>query len=227
MANELNSYWTQQEQVRNYFDGDAFQRWASISKGESKNFAQRKLIEGRQAIHRCLLDWIGPVAGKRIIDAGCGAGFLAEILAEQGAIVKGIDISTKMIEMASARNRGRDNLAFEVSDLVSEKGNYDILISMDVLIHYPLADLPALLEHTLGRARERAYITFAPSTAWFRFLKSVGERMSGSSRTTSAYLHPISEIHSILNKLGYQSTRQELVSNIIYNAMLLEIKPKR
>ncbi|MTV48491.1 magnesium protoporphyrin IX methyltransferase [Heliobacillus mobilis] len=227
MANEVNSYGTQKEQVRQYFDGDAFQRWAAISKGESKNFAQQKLIEGRQAIHRCLLDWIGPIKGKRLIDAGCGAGLLSETFADQGAIVKGIDISQKMIQMAQNRNQGRDNLEFEVSDLLSACGEYDILVSMDVVIHYPLSDMPKLLGHILSLTKERAYISFAPSTAWFRFLKMIGERMSGSSRTTSAYLHPMTDIERILNELGYEITREKLVSNIIYNSMLLEIKPKR
>ncbi|QGG48732.1 magnesium protoporphyrin IX methyltransferase [Heliorestis convoluta] len=225
VAKEFKQYGQQQRRIKEYFDGEAFGRWAAISTGKGNNFAQRKLIEGRQEIHDCLMEWIEPLEGKSVLDAGCGAGFLSDHFAQQGAIVKGIDISTKMIAMA--KERGQKNTSFEVCDLMSEKGEYDILVSMDVLIHYSLDDMPQLLSHVLGRARERAYISFAPSTAWFRFLKVIGEKFSGSSKTTSAYLHPIQDIERILNELGYKITRKKLVSNIIYNAVLVEIYPSK
>ncbi|WP_170270290.1 magnesium protoporphyrin IX methyltransferase [Heliorestis acidaminivorans] len=225
MAKEFEPYGQQSRRIKEYFDGEAFSRWAAISTGKGNNFAQRKLIEGRQEIHDCLMEWIDPLEGKTLLDAGCGAGFLSDHFAHQGALVKGIDISTKMIAMA--QERGQKNTTFEVCDLMSENGNYDILVSMDVLIHYSIEDMPELLAHVLGRVRERAYISFAPSTSWFRFLKVIGEKFSGSSKTTNAYLHPISEIEKILNNLGYRVTRKKLVSNIIYNAVLLEIYPTK
>jgi predicted TPR repeat methyltransferase len=43
------------------------------------------------------------VAGRRILDAGCGSGPIAEALRERGAIVTGIDSSTKMVELARQR----------------------------------------------------------------------------------------------------------------------------
>lgn len=220
MATEYNK---QQEQVRKYFDGDAFKRWEAISTGNGQNFAQRKLIEGRHAIHRCVLNWVGSVEGKRVLDAGCGAGVLAEQFAQRGARVKGIDISEKMIDLA--RRQTSFEVEYAVCDLMSEHGDYDILVSMDVLIHYSLADMPKLLEHVLSRAKEKAYISFAPSTPVFRLLKAIGKRFSGGSRTTDAYLHRIADIRTILQGLGYQITSQQLFSNIIYNAVLLEIKP--
>ncbi|MCW2277050.1 magnesium protoporphyrin IX methyltransferase [Heliophilum fasciatum] len=217
-------YNKQQEHVRDYFDGDAFKRWEAISTGNGRNFAQRKLIEGRMAIHQCVLDWVGPVEGKRILDAGCGAGVLAERFVDRGAsYIKGIDISEKMIDLAQKQGSGK--VEYAVCDLMSEHGNYDILVSMDVLIHYSLADMPTLLEHVLARAKEKAYISFAPSTPLFRLLKAIGKRFSGGSRTTNAYLHRIADIRTILQGLGYQITRQQLFSNVIYNAVLLEIRP--
>src|SRR3954452_591222 len=51
-----------------------------------------------------LLDVLGEVAGLRVLDAGCGSGYLARILAERGAQVTGIDIAERLITLARARD---------------------------------------------------------------------------------------------------------------------------
>jgi predicted TPR repeat methyltransferase len=43
------------------------------------------------------------VAGRRILDAGCGSGPLSAALRDRGAIVTGIDSSAKMLELARQR----------------------------------------------------------------------------------------------------------------------------
>ena len=53
-----------------------------------------------------LLDYAGKVAGLKVLDAGCGEGYVSRILAERGAGVTGIDISPSLIEMARARDAG-------------------------------------------------------------------------------------------------------------------------
>lgn len=49
------------------------------------------------------LDWIqstAPLAGKRVVDVGCGGGILSESMARAGANVKGIDLSRKALRVA-------------------------------------------------------------------------------------------------------------------------------
>jgi len=47
-----------------------------------------------------LLELMGSVQGKRILDAGCGEGYLSRILAELGAFVIAVDYSRKILEIA-------------------------------------------------------------------------------------------------------------------------------
>ncbi|MFF0267969.1 class I SAM-dependent DNA methyltransferase [Kribbella sp. NPDC004536] len=50
-----------------------------------------------------MLDLAGAVDGRRILDAGCGAGPLAAALRDRGAIVSGFDLSASMLDLARRR----------------------------------------------------------------------------------------------------------------------------
>jgi SAM-dependent methyltransferase len=50
-----------------------------------------------------MLDLMPPLAGARVLDAGCGAGWYAAELARRGAFVTAIDVSAAMIEHARER----------------------------------------------------------------------------------------------------------------------------
>ncbi|MGA4541415.1 class I SAM-dependent DNA methyltransferase [Uniformispora flossi] len=58
---------------------------------------------------------VGDVAGRRILDAGCGAGPLSAALRDRGAVVTGIDASAGML--ALARRRLGDDADLHVADL--------------------------------------------------------------------------------------------------------------
>ncbi|WP_026119122.1 class I SAM-dependent methyltransferase [Nocardiopsis ganjiahuensis] len=62
-----------------------------------------------------MLSLAGQVSGRRILDAGCGAGPLAAALRERGAQVSGIDASASMV--ALARRRLGDEADLRVGDL--------------------------------------------------------------------------------------------------------------
>lgn len=63
-----------------------------------------------------LLDTIGEVDGLRVLDAGCGEGYLARMLAQRGANVTGVDISPRLIQIAKSRTLA-DTIDFRASDL--------------------------------------------------------------------------------------------------------------
>ena len=51
-----------------------------------------------------VLNAVGNTEGLRVLDAGCGEGYLSRILATRGATVVGVDFSTKLIEAARIQN---------------------------------------------------------------------------------------------------------------------------
>lgn len=64
-----------------------------------------------------MLDLAGDVAGRRILDVGCGAGPLSAALRDRGALVSGFDASSGMVELA--RRRLGDDADLRVADLGS------------------------------------------------------------------------------------------------------------
>ena len=55
---------------------------------------------------------------KTVLDAGCGNGYLSRQLAKKGAIVTGVDISAKMIDIAKELTEKRDiNVTYYVNSV--------------------------------------------------------------------------------------------------------------
>ena len=62
------------------------------------------------------LDVIGNVSGLAVLDAGCGEGYLARILAQRGAHVTGMDLSPRLVELARAQDP-EATISYHVADL--------------------------------------------------------------------------------------------------------------
>src|SRR5438132_11813097 len=76
-----------------------------------------------------VLNAVGPARGLRVLDAGCGEGYLARKLAKEGAIVTGIDSSAELIKAARAHElASRLPASFDVGTvdaLPYEAGSFD------------------------------------------------------------------------------------------------------
>lgn len=78
-----------------------------------------------------------PLAGRRALDMGCGAGLLAEPLARLGAAVTGIDAAPENIAAAGAHAAGQglaiDYRAGGIEAVAGER--FDLVVSMEVVEH--------------------------------------------------------------------------------------------
>jgi 2-polyprenyl-6-hydroxyphenyl methylase/3-demethylubiquinone-9 3-methyltransferase len=91
------------------------------------------------------LDWIDQLAGlagKNVLDVGCGGGILAESMAQRGAAVLGIDLSTRPLRVAElhAIESGVQVAYREVSAeaLADEQpATFDVVTCMEMLEHVP------------------------------------------------------------------------------------------
>lgn len=117
--------------MENLYDNEEFfDRYAQMARS-------REGLSGAGEWHQ-FQDLIPSLAGKRVLDLGCGYGWHCRYAAEQGAgQVTGIDVSEKMIERALSQNAdGR--IAYRVCGLEEfeyPEGAYDCVIS-NLVLHY-------------------------------------------------------------------------------------------
>jgi SAM-dependent methyltransferase len=94
-----------------------------------------------------MLALAGDVAGRRILDAGCGAGPLFAALRDRGAVVTGIDKSAGMLELV--RRRLGDGADLQVAELGRPLpfpgGTFDT-VTASLVLHYLEDWGPALAE---------------------------------------------------------------------------------
>ena len=82
------------------------------------------------------------LAGKAVLDVGCGGGILAESMAARGAQVTGIDLGEKALKVAKLHllesGQKVDYRLIAVEELAQEQPQYyDIVTCMEMLEHVP------------------------------------------------------------------------------------------
>ena len=98
------------------------------------------------AINPLRLGWIqslaGGLAGKNVLDVGCGGGILSESMAVAGATVTGIDLAEKSLQVARLHGLETgvkvDYQAIAVETMAERRpGSFDVVTCMEMLEHVP------------------------------------------------------------------------------------------
>ncbi len=92
------------------------------------------------------LNWIqglAPLAGKKVVDIGCGGGILADAMARQGAEVLGIDLAAKSLRVAQLHALEANTMGVTYREVSAEAlaaeapGSFDVVTCMEMLEHVP------------------------------------------------------------------------------------------
>ena len=121
------------------------------------------------------LEGCTPIAGKRVLDVGCGPGHYAVALARRGAgYVLGLDFAPGMLELARARAQQAgvaDRCRFELADFLayplSETFDYAVVMGFMDYVREP----GAVIAKVLGATSDRAFFSFPAAggiLAWQR-----------------------------------------------------------
>lgn len=92
--------------------------------------ANRFLRKGQERALRKALEETGPLAGKRVLEVGCGSGDWLEMLA--GAELAGIELDPGRAARAAARIPGADIRAGDASRLPWPGGSFDLVLQSTV-----------------------------------------------------------------------------------------------
>jgi ubiquinone/menaquinone biosynthesis C-methylase UbiE len=132
MRSSLMNDFTAEEVVRRY-DLSA-EQYAAL-------YSEYGDINRQVLLTPAILEMLGGVAGKNILDAGCGEGYLSRLVAGRGASVTAVDYAEKLLEIARERTAddlGVDYLHANLEDLdMLDDDTFDIVVSCIVIQAVP------------------------------------------------------------------------------------------
>ena len=113
-----------QSSWKKYFDEKATTHGASVKSSDyfddASFFMQREYT----------LDWLGPVSGKKVLDAGCGVGAFSEPLTADNEVY-GVDFSEKSLEYAATR--GLKTMPGDLTALDFPPDMFDVVLCIGVI----------------------------------------------------------------------------------------------
>lgn len=152
---------------------------------------------------------VRPLAGRRAVDVGCGAGLLCEPLARLGATMTGVDAAAENIAAAREHAAGGGLYIEYVCGDVGTLGlsGYDLVTSMEVIEH--VADKRAFLQALIGAMADDGLMILStpnrtPQSKWLMI--EAAERIGMVPRGTHHWEDFITppELALMLEDLGMQ-----------------------
>ncbi len=176
----------------------------------------------------------GEVDGRRVLEVGCGAGPLTELLLDAGADVTAIDVSPGMLALARARLGDRATLM--VADLseplaFAEDNNFDLVVG-SLVMHYVEHWGPVLTEfrRVLRPGGAVVFSTHHPTMDWemapddYFAVRQVTDRwrMGGEAFDVTFWRRPLTDMTSAISAAGF------LIERIVEprpSAQIAEVDP--
>ncbi|MDD3883582.1 MAG: bifunctional 2-polyprenyl-6-hydroxyphenol methylase/3-demethylubiquinol 3-O-methyltransferase UbiG [Gallionella sp.] len=104
------------------------------------------------------------LAGKQVLDVGCGGGILSESMADMGAQVTGIDLADKSLQVAKLHllesGRQVEYRKIAVETLAGEQpGQFDVVTCLEMLEHVP--DPQSIIQACAQLAKPGGWLFFS------------------------------------------------------------------
>ncbi|GAA4002516.1 magnesium protoporphyrin IX methyltransferase [Sphingomonas humi] len=223
------AYAERREALRTYFDRTARRAWIDLTSDAKVSRIRRTVRAGRDEMRETLLGWLpADLSGRSLLDAGCGTGALAEVAADRGAAVTGVDVAAGLIEVAEARSSA-SGACFHAGDMLDPAyGEFDHVVAMDSLIHYRADDLASAVTLLAARTRHSLLFTFAPGSRLLAAMLAAGQYFPRADRSPA--IVPIAErevLRRLANLPGWRVGRGKRVARGFYTSHAVELVRER
>ncbi len=162
----------------------AIDRWGTMPRDllaampEDGDFCRRHLL------NPALLQMVGQARGRRVLDAGCGDGYLARMLAKAGAAVTGIEPAAPMFDFAVDSERTEPlGIRYLQADLCKMPDGADLAHFDAVVVNMVLQAIPdwaSALAACVAALRPGGRLVFSVNHPCF-------EQLAGTWRRHGAY----------------------------------------
>jgi trans-aconitate methyltransferase len=157
--------------------------------------------------HRLLipevLELMGPLEGKIVLDAGCGPGWFFRAMAERGARrICGIDSEATMI--AHCRSLRIDTVELIEGDIrnsIRDKDRFDVILL--ILVLHLIEDASSILVPITRSLKPRGKIVIVVPHPCYHFDEHLIEALASRNQIRPADLHYVySENHEVTGRIG-------------------------
>ena len=146
------------------------------------------------------------LAGRSVLDLGCGSGQVSLLAAAMGAQVRGIDIAPGMLALAreaAARSGLADRVAFQEGDVSRDAlPEADVVLLVGVIEYY--RDLDALVRRAADAARQALVIAHANRVLYRMALRHALARLG----RLNLYYHPMHAVTAAAHGAGLRLTEE-------------------
>jgi magnesium-protoporphyrin O-methyltransferase len=189
------TFHTRRGELETYFDRTAVEAWSRLTSDAPVSGIRATVRAGREQMRATLLGWLpDDLAGRRVLDAGCGTGALAVEAARRGAEVVAVDVAAKLVDLACERAPDElgHRLEFRTGDFTDPAlGRFDHVVAMDSFVHYGLDDVVGVLGELAARTEASVVFTFAPRTPALAAMHTVGKFFPKGDRAPA--IQPVPE----------------------------------
>lgn len=169
---------------------------------------------------------LGPVAGLRLVDFGCGSGANTVLLADRGAQVCGVDISEQLIRLArrrmavSGRVGGAQFLVGSAHDLPLSNDSIDIVFGIAILHHLDLELVSREVHRVLRPGGRAIFKEPVRNSKVIRFVRSL---IPYRAPDISPFEHPLT--NEELDTFGAPFTFRRSRSFVLPHVQLGQVLP--
>ncbi len=224
-------YAATRDRVESYFDRTAAGTWARLTSDAPVSRIRATVRAGREAMRAAMLSRLpADLSGARVLDAGCGAGQMAQDLARRGAQVVAVDVSPSLLDVAAARmpEELQNRVTFRAGDMLSpDWGRFDHVVAMDSLIYYTAPEIGAALAGLAARTGGRIVFTAAPRTPLLMAMWGAGRLFPKSDRSPLMVPQTRAALGRALAAAGCDRPLSEIrrVNSGFYISTCLEVAP--
>ena len=112
--------------------------WSSVSNEVIETFGDQGDFSRQHLLNPAIFSLLGDIEGRTILDAGCGTGYLARLLAQRKAVMFGLEPATPFITYAREREASESQgITYFQADLTTWRDSskvFDVVIANMVLM---------------------------------------------------------------------------------------------
>lgn len=154
-----------------------------------------------------ILDRDGP-ASPKLLDVGCGHGFIHPLLVDLGCEVFGIETASEVLPLARKANPGTDYVAYDGRTLPFARQSFDVVLTICVMHHVPPPQWSAFLAEARRVLRPGGRIIIFEHNPLNPLTRYV---VSRNEIDADAVLLPHRRLNTMLGSCGFREVRSRFI----------------